>query len=163
MRSFNCIQDHSFKKSSIQETLNFLMCADSSTDTKKSKKEEKKILKFKVMSKVSSVTCHVSCLMCHVLHVACHLSHVTNTNSHTTDPPSACSLTMHKRHKIIPIFRGAISATSEQKLHTPLCLLHFVNEPFCNWFFFHTTSGNGQIVALLTFFFLQNPYFSPAN
>ena len=57
------------KKSRKRETLNLSTCADSSTDTKKSK-----IYIFERIKKcqVSFVTCHVSGVRCHLSPVTCH-------------------------------------------------------------------------------------------
>ena len=56
-------------KCRIKETLNFSMCADSSTDTKKIQKIVKKIKK-----KTQYICiCHVSYITCHVSPVTCHL------------------------------------------------------------------------------------------
>ena len=71
------------QRSCIQETLNILKWANSSTDTKTKRNRQKEAKKIYIMFYVSHVTCHVSCVMCHVSQVTCHLSHVTNTNSHS--------------------------------------------------------------------------------
>ena len=58
------------KQYRIQETLNLLMFADSSTDTKTDKNQQRgKKKKIKQL-------CHVSCGMCHVSGVRCQMSGV---------------------------------------------------------------------------------------
>ena len=82
-----------YSKSCIRETLNLLMCADSSAVTVKYKSPPFSSPHWSLVPwHVSHVMCHVS-QMFHVSHVICyvfchhHLTPVTNTNSHR---PSVC-------------------------------------------------------------------------
>ena len=75
-RPWNCLtnKDHG-KTSRMQETLNLLMCAESSgttkqTETDKKGEKNRRYVKFHV----SNVTSHVSCVVYIVSHFACHLS-----------------------------------------------------------------------------------------
>ena len=85
--------------SRIRETMNILMSADSSTDTKvdRNRKKGKKKIKnrINIMCHMSFVTCLVSCVMCHLARITCHLS-LTLTVT-VTDPPPAISPIMHSR------------------------------------------------------------------
>ena len=80
------------EKLCIRETLNLLMCADNSPNTKKSTKR-----KFKQKNPLSCVTFHVSCVCvtCCVSPFTCLLS-LTPTGT-PTDLPPANSPTMHSR------------------------------------------------------------------
>ena len=72
------------EKSCIREKLNFLMRADSSTNTRKKRKNNmKKLIGIK---KKSDVSCPVSGVRCHVSPVKSHLLHITNANSHIPLP-----------------------------------------------------------------------------
>ena len=93
------------KKILHRETLNFLTCADSRTDTKTDWNRQKRQKNKKttcvacqvkgVRCPVSHVSCHMSYVKFYVSLVACQLSPVTNTNR--PDPPPANSLIMQNR------------------------------------------------------------------
>ena len=67
------LQQKEEKKSCIRETLNILMCADSSTDTTTDKNWQKGE-KQNEKNHVSRVTCQVSGVRCQVSHVRCQVS-----------------------------------------------------------------------------------------
>ena len=59
-----------------RETLNFMMCADSSTDTKTNRRGRKE------KNHMSCVRCHISYVMCQMSCIIYHVSLVTNANSY---------------------------------------------------------------------------------
>ena len=71
-----------FQKLRIRDTLNFLMCAETSTNTKTARNKQKRESEFN--QKVSCVRCHMSCVICHMSHVMCHVSYVMCHMQHVT-------------------------------------------------------------------------------
>ena len=63
----------------IRETLNLLMCADTSTDNKTDRNRQKgRTTKYEGKKcDMLHVRCQVSHVRCHIVHVACHMSPVT--------------------------------------------------------------------------------------